>query len=77
MKHWIFFCNVLLLSVLGLCCHMRAFSYCSRQGLLSIAVRGLPLVVHKASPHSGLSCCGQAQALELGFSRCDALACLP
>ena len=39
-----FFFN-LFLAVLGLCCCSRAFSSCSEQGLLFVAVRGLLIAV--------------------------------
>ena len=39
------FIYFIFLAVLGLCCCMRAFSSCSEQGLLLVAVRGLLIAV--------------------------------
>ena len=42
----LYFCYFsLFLAVLGLCCCARAFSSCSRQGLLFVAVHGLLIAV--------------------------------
>ena len=44
----IYFClkfYLLFAAALGLCCCAQAFSSCSEQGLLFVAVRGLPIAV--------------------------------
>ena len=61
-------CVYLVLAVLGLHCCVQAFSSCSEQGLLFVAVQGLLIVV--------ASCC-RAQALEHGLSGCVARVQLP
>ena len=50
-----FFLNLFLfLAALGLCCCARAFSSCSEQGLLFVAVRGLLIVVASLVAEHGL-----------------------
>ena len=44
----------LFLAVLGLCCCTRAFSSCGEQGLLSVAVCGLLIVVVSLVAEHGL-----------------------
>ena len=64
----------LFLAALGLHCCMRAFSSCSEQGLLFVAVCGLliavaSLVAEHTLQARGLSSCG-SWALELRLSSC-------
>ena len=63
----------LFLAVLGLRCCTQAFSSCSEQGLLFIAVRGLLTAVASVVVALGLSSCG-SQALERRLSSCGARA---
>ena len=44
----------LFLAVLGLCCCAQAFSSCSEQGLLFVAVRGLLIAVASLVVEHGL-----------------------
>ena len=48
----------LFLAVLGLHCCMQAFSSCGKQGLLFIAVHGLPLTVASLVGSTGSRACG-------------------
>ena len=65
------FLIILFLAVLGLRCYERAFSSCSKRGLLFVAVRGLLTAVVSLVAEHGLqgssSHCG-------GFSSCRARA---
>ena len=58
LSHFFFFFNInlfiLFLAVLGLHCCLRAFSSCSKQGLLFVAVRGLLIVVASLVAEHGL-----------------------
>ena len=65
----------LLMAVLGLHCYIRAFSSCSKQGLLFITGLGLILVASLVE-HTGFSSCG-LQALDCGFSNHGIWAYLP
>ena len=56
-------------TVLGLRCCTRAFSSCSKQGLLFLAVRGLLIAVASLVAEHGLSSCG-SWALECRLSSC-------
>ena len=49
-----FFFIYLFLAVLGLCCCVWAFSSCSEQGLLFVAVRGLLIAVASHVAEHGL-----------------------
>ena len=49
-----FFLSFFLLAALGLHCCARAFSSCSKQGLLFVAVRGLLIVVASLVAEHGL-----------------------
>ena len=44
----------LFLAALGLCCCMRAFSSCSKRGLLFVAVHGFLIVVASLVAEHGL-----------------------
>ena len=44
--------------MLGLCCCVRAFSSCSEQGLLFVAVRGLLIAVDSLAAEHRLLACG-------------------
>ena len=44
----------IFLAALGLCCCTRAFSSCSEQGLLFVAVRGLLIAVASLVAEHGL-----------------------
>ena len=51
----------LFLAVLGLCCCARAFSSCSEQGLLFVAVRGFLIVIVSLVAEHGLQVHGLQQ----------------
>ena len=48
------FCFFHFLAALGLCCCAQAFSGCSKQGLLFVAVRGLLIAVASLVAEHGL-----------------------
>ena len=72
LKFIYFYLFILFLAALGLRCCAQAFSSCSEQGLLFVAVRGLLIMVaslvaeHQLQEHAGFSSCGSwAQQLWL------------
>ena len=52
------FIYLLFLAALGLCCCAQAFSSCGEQGLLFVAMRGLPIAVASLVAEHGLQACG-------------------
>ena len=60
----------LFLPVLGLCCCVRAFSSCVKQGLLFVAVHALLIAVASLVVEHGLQAHGLQQLWHMGFGSC-------